>query len=313
MAFPLLLLYGLWRVWRFRPDCILTIYYDSVWILSSYWLSKLTGTPVVYYVHDPYLELAAFRGGINARLANWLERGSLRHGKTIVLYNSLREHYRLRYDVEATVVRHLAVRSAPLAEAVSTRVGTGRFVIGFAGTVYDNNRSLLKQLMAECKRNERIELRMWTNATAEVLEDLGANAGQVKISFESDYDKLLEALHQCDLLYLPLAFGDTPTMPTASLEYVLPTKAVDYLLVGKPILVHCPAQYEMSRFFREFGAGYCLSEDRPEQLADWLHRWAGGELPPIGKKDRQQALDQFSAERNSRALFDCLTDVARKR
>lgn len=310
LAFPLLVMYGLWRIWRYRPDCILTLYFDSLWILSSYLLSKLTGTPVVYYVHDPYLEYASFRGGFNARLAAWLEPRSLRHATVLVLYDSLRKHYHQRYGIEATVVRHLAGRTAEVAGDDGATAAGAKRVIGFAGAIYDNNRRLLKQLIAECGADDRFEIRIWSNAAPDVLEEIGANRPGVTVSFESVYDRLLEALGKCDLMYLPLAFGNTPTLPEDSLRYVLPTKAVDYLLVGKPILVHCPSDFEMATFFEKFRAGHCLTDDAEGSLHGWLSRWQAGEIPAIAAADRRQALDQFCADRNSAVLFDRLREVA---
>ena len=53
LAVPLLFLYGLWRILRFKPQCILTIYFNDVWICSAYLLSKATRIPLILYAHDP--------------------------------------------------------------------------------------------------------------------------------------------------------------------------------------------------------------------------------------------------------------------
>ena len=303
----LLVLYGLWRVLRFRPDCLFTIYFNDLWILSSYCLSKLTGLPLILYVHDPYLEAAEHRGGAMARLARWLEPRSLRHGHVLVLYDSLRRHYAERYGIDALVVRHIVTHTR---RRYTFRPLVGRVVtIGFAGGIYDNNRLLLQQLAEACKQDHRIYLRIWTNAAPSVLEEVGLGGDRITINFESDYDRLLDGLSKCDLLYLPLAFADTPALPADSLRYVLPTKAVDYLLAGPPILVHCPAEYETSRFFAEYRASYQLNSDVPNALSNWLSDWMEGKYDPIEEECVRRALDAFSPEQNIDRLGEFIRQV----
>lgn len=293
----LMVLYGLRRVYKTRPDCLFTVYYDDLWILSSFVLSKITGVPIIYYVHDPYYEAAFHRGGLTARLAKWLEPRSLRHGHVMALYGSLRDHYAEKYNVHAAVVRQIAVVSRPTNINNRTRVGTKEVTVGFAGAIYDNNRSLLKML-AQCCRETPIRLKIWTGTTTNVIDELGLDRERVAITFERNYHRLIEELAECDLLYLPLAFTDTPTLPIESLRYVLPTKAVDYLSAGPPILVHCPASYETSRFFAEYGAGYQLNDDAPNALKEWILNWLSGGIAPIEESNLLRAVGAFAREKN---------------
>lgn len=301
-AVPLYLAYGLLRIRRGRPACILTIYFDTVWILTSYLLSRLTGTPLVYYVHDPFLEVAAHRGGIEAVVARWLEPRSLRLARVAVLYPSLQRHYRQRYGIESVVVRHAAVGARSPRRSTARRTPVR---IGFAGTIYDNNRALLSALGRACARVGGIEVELLTNASSAALRELGLDARHVRASFEANHEALLGKLAECDLLYLPLGFGDTPQLPRISLSVVLPTKAVDYLLSGPPILVHCPEDYETAEFFRSHRAGYLLTSDAPGALEQWLERWLSGGLPALCEADVQRAADEFSPRRN----FEAFTTV----
>jgi hypothetical protein len=297
LGVALMILYGLGRVYRSRPDCLLTVYYDELWILSSFLISKIARIPVIYYVHDPYYEAAVHRGGLTARLAKWLEPRSLRHGHVMVLYGSLRDHYANKYDVHAEVVRQIALISRPDSIEKQTRIGNKETTIGFAGAIYDNNRSLLLML-AQCARETPVQLKIWTSATTKVLGDLGLTGERIAIRFERNYDRLIEGLAECDLLYLPLGFTDTPTLPAASLRYVLPTKAVDYLSAGPPILVHCPNSYETSRFFAEYEAGYQLNNDAPNALREWIVNWHSGAFAPIEDRNVLKAVDAFASEKN---------------
>ena len=302
LAVPLLLLYGLYRSWRFRPDCLFTIHFNSVWLLTSYWLSKLTGVPVVYWAHDPYLDSAEFRGGIEGVIARWLAPRSLRHGTVVALYPSLAEHYNRSFGITSRVVRHVLNSYAGNTWQRQHRQGSA-LVIGFSGTIYDNNRSLIEHLVAAVKHLPDIELRMFTDADKEVQRGLGLPLPNVKVTFLRDPQKLHHELSDCDLLYLPLAFSDTPTLPSASLRYVLPTKAIDYLQTGVEILVHCPSDYETSRFFSECAAAHLLGESGTEHLRKWLIAWRQGQLPAISPAAVALALKEFIPDQNCEKLF----------
>jgi glycosyltransferase involved in cell wall biosynthesis len=289
---PALLATGWWRIRSFEPDCLVHVVFEDRWILTAYLLSRATGTPLVIYAHDPYLELARKHGGLERRLAEWLEPRLMGHAHVAALYGSLRDVYRERYGRDSVVVRNIA------ASKRRPRRAGGKRIIGFAGAIYDNNAELLEQLGRAVDADERLELRLWTSATPERLAALGLSGPRVSVRFESNYEKLLDALGGCDLLYLPLTFHDTPSMPRASLEVVLPTKCVDYLLAGPDILVHAPADYEMSRFFEEHGAGHLLRDDGPRALADWLGRWAEGAVPELAEERVEAAVAEFDPERN---------------
>jgi glycosyltransferase involved in cell wall biosynthesis len=73
------------------------------------------------------------------------------------------------------------------------------------------------------------------------------------------------------MLYLPLAF-DTPWKD--EIRTVYPTKAVEYLVSGTPILLHAPADSYTAQEARELG--WALVVDRPDTpaLQDAIRRLA---------------------------------------
>ena len=175
--------------------------------------------------------------------------------RVMVLHPYLADHYRQRYGIEATVLRQVVRRD--LRPKHSHVRDSAVRVIGFAGAIYDNNATQLHDLAAAVNANARLRLKIWTDATPERLRSLGIAGERVEVGFESDHTRLIERLADCDLLYLPLAFADSGDLTTNALQYAFPTKGLDYLVAGPPILVHCPAQYELSRFFKQHGSAPC--------------------------------------------------------
>ena len=66
---------------RFRPDCIFTIYAQPHWIMATWIASRLTGVPLIYHIHDAFLEGNERRQ--RSRLSNWLERKTLTYARVL--------------------------------------------------------------------------------------------------------------------------------------------------------------------------------------------------------------------------------------
>ena len=84
-----------------------------------------------------------------------------------------------------------------------------------------------------------------------------------------DQASLAEAQARSTVLFLPLAFeGPQPLM----IRHNFPTKAMDYLRSGRPILVHSPADSYLTWLAKK--EGFALVVDRPdvEELAAAIDR-----------------------------------------
>ena len=74
---------------------------------------------------------------------------------------------------------------------------------------------------------------------------------------------------EADLLYLPLAF-ETPWQD--EIRTVFPTKAVEYMVSGTPILLHGPADSFTVKDAREHGWALVVDTKDPEALWDGIRR-----------------------------------------
>jgi hypothetical protein len=312
LTFPWMLIYGLYRILRFRPQCIVTIYASAQWILSSYLLSRLTGLPLVFYVHDPFIERYAKANRLVRMFSHKLESSALRHATVVALYESLRDRYRGRYGIESAVVRHLSPQVSRSVTVDREPERNTRATIGFAGAIYENNREMMRDLVDVAGRSGNCRLRIWTNAGPDTQAYLGLPREYVSVEFESNYDRLLAKLRACDLLYLPLEFEGNPGLPRDCLDCVLPTKSVDYLVTRRPILVHCPADYETSRFFVDHRCGHVLNVGGADALGEWLGAWRGGAMTDVDPSDVESTLGEFDAEANSRRFFEIVEAAVAK-
>ncbi len=153
------------RIRKLRPDCIMAVYAQSHWIMATWMASRLTATPLFYYVHDTFLEQTSRRK--NSRFARWLDRKALSSARVLVLHPYLANYYRRRYGIECTVLRQ--VIRHPAMPAHQPDLAAKELVIGFSGAIYDNNRRQLAELAQVVERNPRLRLKIWSDASPERL------------------------------------------------------------------------------------------------------------------------------------------------
>jgi len=308
VGLPWLILVGWWRILRFRPTCLVAIYYRIPWIIAAYVLSRTTRVPLIIYVHDTVRENFDGSSGLKKHFVAWLEEKVLRGSTVMVLHPYLADHYRQRYGIHCTILRQIVWRELlPDLPEKNDRVP---LTIGFAGAIYDNNARQLTELAAIVQAAPRLRLKIWTAAPVDRLNEMGIRGERIDVGFENNYERLLQCLAGCDLLYLPLAFDDSGSLTANALQYAFPTKSLDYLLAGPPILVHCPKNYELSRFFSVHACAQVLNEGEPAALQGWIDAWLAGQLAAPDAAARGRAVEVFSPQENRRLFWEVMSEVS---
>lgn len=99
-----------------------------------------------------------------------------------------------------------------------------------------------------------IQLTILTGQSIEQLQDLGVDCSRVT-NFFCPRDQLKETILKADALYVALGF-DTPVQK--EVEVVIPTRLVDYLPTGIPIVAHGPKNTWTIQEARTRGWGYVI-------------------------------------------------------
>jgi glycosyltransferase involved in cell wall biosynthesis len=116
-------------------------------------------------------------------------------------------------------------------------------------------------------------------------------------------EQLLERQRSCRVLFLPEAFETTvPEM----IRHNFPTKALEYMLTGTPILVNAPPDSYLSRIARE--RGWAVVVDRPDDAAlrEGLERVLAGGSEIDAMVDRGW---EFASSRDGRKWSRVLQDA----
>jgi len=254
--------------------------------------SRWTKIPFVPYLFDDYLyQWTGPARSASGRLEPWV----MRHTSVVIVPNEfLREEYARRYGVRSIVVRNpCPLPDLDALDRAPRIFPGGNADIVYAGAVYHANADAFRNLVSAVRKLGRPDVRIHL-FTAQTPEEIGrfgiAGQGIVHHPHIPHRDVPL-ALRHASILFLPLGF-DTP-IPEV-IRTSAPGKTGEYLSVGRPVLVHAPADSFVSWYFRENRCGLVIDRDDPVLLSSAIGRLLSEEplRSDLGTRAR------FAAERD---------------
>jgi hypothetical protein len=259
---------GLRAIRRHGPMAIVAVFPYESSLLTGYWLHRLTGLPLFSYFCDLYRE--ELRRGWQARLAAWLQPRVFRaSSRLFVVSEGMVEYYRERHGVEALCVP--ACINDPIPEPGPIPSPSRPFVVGYSGGIYSARISPLRSLIEAIGGDPAFEIRFFTPQSSDFLRAQGLWAENASAEFVPNEADLVRRLAGCDTLLLPLTF-EPDEDSRDQLATCFGTKSCEYFLSRKPILLHCPGDYFMARFFRQWDCGLVVDGPGSGVLRSGLER-----------------------------------------
>ena len=255
-----------WRTLRLirakKARVVVAAYPDLHLLGVAMWAAKRAGIPVVAYLHDTVAEANAHRFLYN-RITERLQRNVLADASHVfVMSEGMADLYRDKHGAPTTPLEHTYMEPIP---TVPPKTPAQRRAF-WAGNVYGINCNALARV-AEALGTIDTPLEVASRHTVEDLAQIGIVGTQVETSFYPSRAEYLTAVQQKGVLILALDGPDESPIHHDELATIFPTKTPEYLASGRPILVHCPQDYFLARFFESRGCGRVVSSRSTEALA----------------------------------------------
>ena len=245
-----------------KPRNVLAVHPDLDFLLASIFVSRMLDVPIFVYLHDCIVETATqVFDKTPARIAQKLVFS--RAAKVYSMSVPMERYYSERglrtealpHGVDPTLLRRPGL--APCSD---------RPKVGFAGAVYETNKSALADLV-EAKKvsGGRFELLLATSRqSVPVLERIGLSESVDRVTTLPTHGEVLDFLSSCDVLFVPMSF-ESPNYN--DLLTIFPTKVTDYWLAQKPILVYGPKEYAFVPLAEKDGYARVVTERGGAALA----------------------------------------------
>nr|WP_291271918.1 glycosyltransferase [Geothrix sp.] len=247
---------------RLTPKLILGVYPDMHMLKAAQVAARETRTPLLVYFHDLLDEVWAHTSQSEA--ASRLQQAVFKEAASVLVTGQgMADHYQATLGLATRCLQiiypePLELKPEPIMIADTVFVG---------GSVYDVNHLSLRRLL-DASRVARLELVLATGAGQAYLERLGLVGKGLSIVKYADRGEYLKALQHQGVLGVCLNWPEESGTPEQELATAFPTKVIEYLVAGRPILVHCPEHYFLARFFREHQCGWVVSDRNPAILAE---------------------------------------------
>lgn len=141
----------------------------------------------------------------------------------------------------------------------------------FAGQIHGISLDALQNLVKAVRKINQFEItvKILTNQSKEFLRNNGLMDDFVFCQFISDYDDFKTSQSEADILFSPVAF--MPPYPKQA-ETCFPTKTLDYVNAGRPILVNAPENYFYTKYMTKYKCALVVSSFEPDELKKGIIR-----------------------------------------
>jgi glycosyltransferase involved in cell wall biosynthesis len=236
-------------------------------IISTYILHKRAKIPFRLFLFDVYKgSFFPFPGGILSKI---FEPKLFKKAEKIIVTNEgTKQFYIKRYGESAgqkIVVIHNAAFPEPYLASRTEYNPEPPYKILFTGRIYWPQIGAIKNLIQAVREINDLDLRLdiYCPNPHEYLEKIGIEKDEkIKISVAPPQD-MPRIQSQADILFLPLSWN---TKSNDIINTATPGKLTDYLVAGKPMLIHAPASAYLVKYAKENNFAMIVDKNDVEEL-----------------------------------------------
>jgi len=234
LRFPVILVGVFRRLYQQQTERVMGVFPDGYHFLASAIGSCVLGIPYFPYLHNSFAEnRTGWRGFFAKGIVSLVFSISK---KVFLMSDGLLRFYETHYPNHQFVA--LLHQYEPIdenLEAVTKKKGT----VAMIGAVNESNvESSLRVLDAFNSLND-VELFLYTSTPDHELKSFGIlNFKNVQVVRKSSYPKFMHAIAGSEIVIL--THGFTGGMSEIEYETIFPTRTLDLLASGRPVIAHVP-------------------------------------------------------------------------
>lgn len=241
---------------------VMAVFPTEEHLLVGALVARRLGVPFYPYLHNTYLDQ---RAGFERWIARRLQpRVFARARHVFVISDGMLALFHRRYpelEGRCSALRHPF--SAPVPPAAAPPPVGERPHFLMIGNLNASNEDAASRLFRVVARVPGSRLTVLGPHHPSVIERLGLRREGVRVDRVSR-DVLLDEVRAADALLLP--HGLDGRWSPVEYETMFPTKTIEYLFSGRPILAHTPPDCFLTRFLRSHGCAVVVDRADEEEL-----------------------------------------------
>jgi len=272
-----------WQRWFFLPtlvnriialvkdeNCksIMCFYPDEIYLIASSIAAEKLGIPLYPYFHNLYYEN---KHGLSAIIARFVQKRIFKQAPWVYLISKglLYEMSPKYPNIDFRTLTHAALISETEFNKNSTLLNNV-IKLTFLGHINNSNFDALSFLLNIFDEREDIIVQLITSTSKHILEKNKLIKSNTIIQSNISDATLKRLLNKSDLLLLPHGFNG----PLSNAEYrsAFPTKTIQYLLSGTPILALLPYDSYLNEFLSSNQCAFCVNNKNKQEIFSVLEK-----------------------------------------
>ena len=254
LRFPRLLAATINHLYQQKAERVMGVFPDGYHFFVSALASSIMGISYFPYLHNSFSEN---RTGWRGMLANAIVKLVFSVSRSVFLMSDgLLRYYETHYaNDQFAALPHQYQPIVLSADTSFVKKGT----IALIGAVNESNVESSLRVLRAFSALKNVEIRVFTSTPDEELRAYGITSHeQVKVVRERSYDKFMQAIARCELGVLTHGFSGG----MSEIEYatIFPTRTLDLLASGRPILAHVPKNSFIHEFLTQYQCALVVEE-----------------------------------------------------
>lgn len=285
-------------------DCLLAVYPYEYDLYAAYVLRKLSGKPLIIYMHDLFSEVK--KDAWLYPILRFIEGRIFSSASTIIVTNErFRDHY-FRRGVARVVVLPSCTdlneeNQLETSRNLSLLRPDKKLRVVFTGLVYGANEDAVLCFLKAAEKVKDVVVVFATTSKKDYLKEVSIGFLPKKTCHELQ--------RNADVLFLPLSFKSSYP---EEIECAFPTKALEYLVAGRPILAIVPKGTFSEEFVRGNDIGVVVTELSEQKTIDAIERLRDIETRKFFSRNALKAAPLYDARIQASRLYTILETVVSK-
>ncbi len=294
---PMTFLKILYLARRHRCSAIITVFPTGIYLFAGYLAATFSGARLFPYLHNTFVEN---RRGVVKRIATVAQKLIFARSEHVfVISDGMLDLYRARYPgLKCSALVHSFGEIIPTGDALPRLKKPTDFLI--CGSINESCRDATERVCEALRQAKDARLTFLTGTPKAHLSRRGLLRAGVDYETVSR-DEVVGKLRTADIVILPHGFvgAEAPE----EYETIFPTRTIEYLICGRPILAHSPDSSYLTRFLRQHECALVVDEPSVSRLVEAIERLrSDSRLREALVGHALKAAEQFRATRVAHAL-----------
>jgi hypothetical protein len=251
---------------KHRVPTLLGVFPSEEYLAAAYLAARLTRTRLIGYFHNTYVEN---RSGSRLARAKKLQDAVFNYASHVfVMSQGMLDLYKRNYPgLSCSALTHSFNGDIPAFEPTPPIGSTLK--VALLGNINESCLDATKRVCDAVKQRADIQLRLISGTARTVIAKYGL-LNDPDQQRTVPYEQVRSELQWADVVALPHGF--TGGFTTEEYETIFPTRTIDYLLCGRPILAHSPAGCFLNRFLAEHECAHIIDQPNVPAVSEAFDR-----------------------------------------